>query len=79
MQLVENKIPSRYFSELKKYALEVRPKVSYYLLLVFDPYTRALILFDYSCSPEPDGQILFDPGKYDPKTIDLYDTCKNQK
>lgn len=79
MQLVENKIPPRYLSELKKYPLEIRPKVSYYLLLVFDPYTKALILFDYSCSPEPDGQILFEPGKYDPKTIDFYDTCKNQK
>ncbi len=79
MQLVENKIPPRYLAELKKYPLEVRPKGSYYLLLVFAPHTKALILFDYSCTPEPDGQVFFEPGKYDTKALDLYDTCKDHK
>ncbi len=78
MQLVETKIPPRYFAELKKYPLEMRPKAGYYLLLVYDPYTKALILFDYSCTPEPDGQVFLEPGKYDTKNLDLYDTCKNQ-
>jgi hypothetical protein len=78
IRLVENKIPPKYFAELKKYPLEVNPKVSYYLLLVFDPYTKALILFDYSCTAEPDGQVFYQPGKYDTNNLDLYDTCKNQ-
>ena len=78
MQLIENKIPVRYLAELKKYPLDVRPKGSYCLLLVFDPYTKALILFDYSCTPEPDGQVLFEPGKYNTKALDLYDTCKDR-
>jgi hypothetical protein len=79
MQLLEKKIPPRYLAELKKYPLEVRPKGSYYLLLVFDPHTKTLILFDYSCTSEPDGQVLFEPVKYDTNVLDLYDTCKDQK
>jgi hypothetical protein len=78
LQLVENKIPQKYLSELKKYPLEIKPKVSYYLLLVFNPYTKALILFDYSCTPDADGQIFYEPGKYDTKNLDLYDKCKDQ-
>lgn len=78
LQLVENKIPPKYLSELKKYPLEVKAKASYYLLLVFNPYTKALILFDYSCTPDADGQVYYEPGKYDTKNLELYDTCKDQ-
>ncbi len=78
LQLVETKIPPKYFAELKKYPLEMKPKTGYYLLLVYDPYTKALILFDYSCTPEPDGQVFLEPNKYDTKNLDLYDPCKNQ-
>jgi hypothetical protein len=38
---------------------------------------EALILFDYSCTPEPEGQVLLEPGKYNTKDPGLYDTtCK---
>jgi hypothetical protein len=74
--LVEKNIPEDYFKVLKQYILEIKPKGSYYLLLVFDPDTKKVILFDYSCSPEPDGPVLIEPGKFDLNNLDLYDTCK---
>jgi hypothetical protein len=64
MRLIEKKIPEEYYNALKKYFLDIRPKGSYYLLLVHDPKTKTLILFDYSCTPEPDGQVLLEPEKY---------------
>lgn len=78
MKLVEGKIPRDYYEVLKKYNtnMEIRPKRTYYLLLIFDPETRHLILFDYSCTPEVDGPVLLEPGKYDFNTLDLYDKCK---
>ena len=78
MRLIEKKIPEEYFNTLKKYSLDIKPKGSYYLLLVSDPKTKSLILFDYSCTPEPDGPILLEPEKYDPKNLEVYDTCKGQ-
>jgi hypothetical protein len=78
MRLVEKNIPEDYFKVLKKYVLDIKPKGSYYLLLIFDPHTKSLILFDYSCTPEPDGQVLLEPGKYDLNNLDLYDKCKAQ-
>jgi hypothetical protein len=79
MGLVEGKIPASYFAALQKFSLEVRPKAGYYLLLVFDPDTKSLILFDYSCTPAPDGQVLWEPAKYDRKNLERYDPCKEQK
>jgi hypothetical protein len=79
IRLVEGKIPASYFAVLKKYSLEVRPKAGYYLLLVFDQDTKSLILFDYSCTPAPDGQVLWEPTKYDRKNLERYDPCEEQK
>jgi hypothetical protein len=76
MRLVEGRIPASYFAALKKYSLEVRPMVGYYLLLVFDQDTKSLILFDYSCTPAPDGQVLWETTKYDQKNLERYDPCK---
>jgi hypothetical protein len=73
--LIEGKIPREYYATLKKYLLEMRPKGSYYLLLVFDPESKTLILFDYSCTPEVDGPVLLEPRKYDIKNLELYDKC----
>jgi hypothetical protein len=78
MQLIEKNIPENYYKALKKYSLDIKPKGSYYLLLVIDPKTNNLILFDYSCTPEPDGLVLLNPDKYDLNNLDLYDTCKAQ-
>ena len=76
MELVEKNIPRDYFKVLKKYVLDIKSKGSYYLLLIFDPDTRSLILFDYSCTPEADGQVLLGPEKYDIKNLGLYNKCK---
>jgi len=78
MKLVEKNIPKDYFKVMREYILEIKPKGSYYLLLVFDPDTKSLILFDYSCTPEPDGQVLLQQGKFDLNNLDLYDKCKAQ-
>ena len=78
MELVEINIPQGYLKELKKYVLDINSKGSYYLLLIFDPDTRSLILFDYSCTPEADGQVLLEPGKFDIKNLGLYDKCKGK-
>ena len=75
IEIVEKNIPRDYFKVLKKYVLDIISKGSYYLLLVFDPDTRSLILFDYSCTPEADGQILLEPEKFDIKNLGLYDKC----
>ena len=76
MALVKDKIPKDYYEALKKHSLEVRPKQSYYLLLIFDPDSKALILFDFSCTPKVDGPVLLEPGKYRLENIDVYDACK---
>jgi hypothetical protein len=74
--LVHDKIPSEYYDTLLRYRLEIRPKGSYYLLLVFDPGNNALILFDYSCTSEVDGPILLEPSKYNAENLELFDQCK---
>jgi hypothetical protein len=75
LSVCENQIPENYFAVLKKYPSEVKPKGSYYLLLIYDQDKRDLIMFHYSCSPEP-GRVIAQPGKYDINNLDLYDTCK---
>ena len=76
MEFVKDKIPRDYYEALNKYDKEIRPKRTYYLLLVFDPVSKTLILFDYSCTPEVDGPVLLEPGKYDVNRLELYDKCK---
>lgn len=76
MGLVKGKIPMNYYEALKKYNLKIESKKTYYLLLVFDPNTKALILFDYSCTPEVDGPVFLDPEKFDTNRLELYDKCK---
>lgn len=74
--LIEKKIPDDYFNILKEYPIELKPKGSYYLLLIFDSKTKSLILFDYSCTPGTDGLILRHPGRYDINNLEMYDSCK---
>jgi len=76
MQFLQNRIPEEHYEALGKYSLEIKPKGSYYLLLIYHPQTKALILFDYSCTPEADGPVLQQPDKYDINKVELYDTCK---
>lgn len=76
MKFVKYKIPEDYYEVLKKYRLDVKPRGSYYLLLVINPHNSAVILFDFSCTPEVDGPVLLDPVKYDVKYIETYDKCK---
>jgi hypothetical protein len=75
----QKNIPENYFNVLKKYRLDVKPMGSYYLLLVYAPDTNTLILFDYSCTPKPDGMVLREPGKYDISNLDLYNPCKDKR
>lgn len=76
MKLVESKIPKDYYEALQKYVIEIKPKQIYYLLLIYDPVSKALILFDYSCTPGVDGPVLLEPGKYDVNRLELYDKCR---
>ena len=76
MKFVKDKIPEDYYKVLRKYRLDVNPRGSYYLLLVINPDNSAVILFDFSCTPEVDGPVLLDPVKYDVKNIESYDKCK---
>lgn len=76
MEFLKNRIPEEHYKALKKYSLELKPKGSYYLLLIYNPKTKDLILFDYSCTPEADGPVLEQPNKYDINKLELYDTCK---
>ncbi len=73
--LIKDKIPEDYYQALMKHRLDVTPKGSYYLLLICED--KHLILFDYSCTPEVDGPVLLEPGKYDENHIELYDKCKD--
>lgn len=75
MKLVDGKIPRDYYEALQKYVIEIKPKRTYYLLLIFDPASKTLILFDYSCTPGVDGPVLLQPGKYDLEQLQLYDKC----
>lgn len=76
IKFIKDRIPEDYYKILKKYRLDVRPKGNYYLLLAIDPNNSAVILFDFSCTPEVEGPVLLDPVKYDVKNIESYDTCK---
>jgi hypothetical protein len=64
--LVKGKIPSSYFDALEKYTLAVTPKGTHYYLVATCPGDRSVLLFDYSCTPEVDGPVYLEPGKYDP-------------
>jgi hypothetical protein len=74
LSVCENQIPENYFSVLKRYPSDVKPKGSYYLLRIFDLDNKDLIMFHYSCSSEP-GRVIAQPRKYDLNNLDLYDTC----
>lgn len=76
LSVIEKKIPNDYLKELKKYQLDIKPKGSYYLLIVIHTETQSIILFDYSCTPEPDGMVCLDLGKYDLNNIGFYNTCE---
>ena len=74
IHIVKDKIPDDYYHALINYQIDVTPKGSYYLLKAYD--SKRLILFDYSCSPEVDGPVLLEPGKYDLYHLEIYDICK---
>ena len=76
LAFVKDKIPSSYYDELAQYSLEIRPKKTYYLLLVYKPGTKDVVLFDYSCTPKIDGVVLLTPENYDLNNLDLYDECR---
>lgn len=76
LSVCENQIPDNYFTVLKKYPSVVKPKGGYYLLLVYDPGNRDIIMFHYSCSSMP-ARVIAQPGKYDLNNLDSYDTCKD--
>jgi hypothetical protein len=76
MQLVKDKIPEDYYKVLKKYSIEIKPSGFYYLLLVIDPDSKSIILFDYSCTSIVEGPVLLDPAKYDVHNIESFDACK---
>ncbi len=73
----KEKPPEDDFQVLSQYYLEVIPKGSYYLLIVRDSFTKRVILFDYSCTFEVDGQVFHTPGKYDLNQLEQYDPCKS--
>ena len=75
MKFVEDRIPEDYYQALKRNRIEVRPKGTYYLLLVHKADDNSVILFDYSCTPEVDGPVFLDHVKYDPKKVDTFDIC----
>jgi predicted small secreted protein len=83
LQTVKGKIPDDSYAALSHYRLEVIPKGSYYLLIVREPATGEVILFDYSCTFEVDGKVFKDPKQFNlPKQFDLkrleqYDPCKS--
>lgn len=76
MAFIKGRIPNSYYEALTEYQVAVKPMGSYYLLLAYDQVTYSLILFDYSCTPEVDGPILLEPGKYDINHLELYDNCR---
>lgn len=78
MKLVHHKIPPDYYNALMRYALKIEPKRTYYLIEVFDPKSKSLIMFDYSCSPELDGPVFKYPEKYDVNNLSIYDKCSTK-
>lgn len=76
LQVVRDKIPREYYEALIVYRLDVIPKKTYYLLKTYDMESGALILFDYSCTPELDGPVLLSPKEYDLNDLDRYNKCR---
>jgi hypothetical protein len=76
LQTVKGRIPDSSFSELSHYSLQVIPKGRYYLLVVREPSTNSIILFDYSCTFNIDGKVFESPAEYDLNHLELYDRCK---
>lgn len=76
LELVDGKIPRDYYDALKKYNIEIRPQRTYYLLLIYDPVKKSMLLFDYSCTPEVDGPVFLEPSEYNTEALELYDKCK---
>ena len=77
LRVVHDKIPENYYEELTRHFLVVLPKKAYYLLKVYDKETYRLVLFDYSCTTEPDGLVWEFPERYDLKRLEANDPCKS--
>ena len=78
LQIAQKNIPPFFYTELKKYDLEITPMKSYYLLKVYDTQTHKLILYDYSCTEYTDGNILDEPQQKD-IIPENNDPCKDGK
>lgn len=76
LQVIKGKIPDNSFSELSHYDLQVIPKGRYYLLIVREPSTGTIVLFDYSCTFNVDGKVFESTEQYDLNHLELYDKCK---
>lgn len=76
LSVCEKNMPRNYYAELKKHHLQVKPKGTYYLLLVYNREGKTLIMFDYSCTPACDGKVVIEPDKYNVNNIESYDPCK---
>jgi hypothetical protein len=79
LEVCKANTPDKYYAVIKKYPMEIRSKGRYYLLLVYDQDSKDIILFDYSCTPQPDGKVLTNRGKHDLLNLDLYDPCEDEK
>ncbi len=78
MILVNDKIPPDYYTELKKYKIQIQSKGYYYLSIVTEPKSGKTILFDYSCTSYVDGKIFLEPNKYDLANLELYNPCSSE-
>lgn len=77
LSLVKGEIPPDYYDALSDYQLDVEPKGSYYLLVVYGADAKSIIMFDYSCNTQLDGPVELEPYKYDLGHLELYDACKD--
>ena len=74
LDIAEKELNRSQYNILLRYRLEIIPKKTYYLLKVFQG--DQLIMFDYSCTSEVDGPILYSDQKFDLDHLEKYDKCK---
>lgn len=74
LDIAKKELSISQYNILLRYRLEIIPKKTYYLLKVFEG--TQLIMFDYSCTSEVDGPILYSDQKFDLDHLEKYDKCK---
>lgn len=66
----------RYYERIARYRLEVKPRTTYFLLVLRDPGSGRIVAFDYSCHSDCDSKRADAPAAYDLGDLERHNPCE---